>query len=665
MATSNPNQSVVDDAWSSRAKRAIVAGPALLLLAALAATVAGLAYGGGATPLVVSDPGPIVMWGVPLARLAMNLSAAVTIGALVLAAWATSRHEPEFERSMTIAASAATAWVVATAAAAFLTYLQISNAPLAFDAEFGEGLAYFFTSLELGQSWVMTLGMVVVLSIVVIAVRSPGMVGFAAVYATFCLWPLGSQGHAAGAENHETVVAGITLHYIGAALWLGGLIVIALLAPRLSSVRRVALFERYSTLALIAFIIVATSGVVSSVANIGSVDQLLSPYGVLVLAKVAVFVVLGVIGWLQRRALIARMRSTAATTTSPRKPLVWLVTLELAFMGLASGAAAALGRTPSPVTEVPGSQLPAPTPAQLLTGEQLAPEFSPVRLLTEWRLDPMSTTIFLFGLFFYIAGIARLRARGEVWPVRRTVALIASVLLGLYLVNGPLIVYGKFLFSLHMAQHLLLTLLLPLLFVLSAPLTLLVRTVRARGDGSYGTREWVLAGTHARTVTFLVHPVVAATVLSVSIIGFYYTPLLRWAVSDHVGHMWMIGYFLLVGWLFAQSIARADQIGPARSVRSRALATGVVSVCFAALGIRLLTSSDLLAADWFGSLGRTWGASAIVDQQTGGAVALIMAVLLAVAFGSVTLAQKTPPSAAPPHRPLATSPTTPTESSQR
>ena len=239
------------------------------------------------------------------------------------------------------------------------------------------------------------------------------------------------------------------------------------------------------------------------------------------------------------------------------------------------------------------------------------------------------------------------------------------MLLGLYLVNGPLIVYGKFLFSLHMAQHLLLTLLVPLLFVLSAPLTLLVRTVRARGDGSYGTREWVLAGTHARTVTFLVHPVVAATVLSVSIIGFYYTPLLRWAVSDHVGHMWMIGYFLLVGWLFAQSIAGADQIGPARSVRSRALATGVVSVCFAALGIRLLTSSDLLAADWFGSLGRTWGASAIVDQQTSGAAALIMAVLLAVAFGSITLAQKTPPSAAPRHRPLSTSPTTPTESSQR
>ena len=91
------------DSWSLHTKRMVVLGPALFLLAALVAVVWGLAYGGGAKALIVSDPGPVVMWGVPIARLALNLSASVTIGALVLAAWAASRKQPEFERAMTIA----------------------------------------------------------------------------------------------------------------------------------------------------------------------------------------------------------------------------------------------------------------------------------------------------------------------------------------------------------------------------------------------------------------------------------------------------------------------------------------------------------------------------------------------------------------------------------
>jgi cytochrome c oxidase assembly factor CtaG len=38
-------------------------------------------------------------------------------------------------------------------------------------------------------------------------------------------------------------------------------------------------------------------------------------------------------------------------------------------------------------------------------------------------------------------------------------------------------------------------------------------------------------------------------------------------------------------------------------------------------GLALMTGTGLLMADWFGSMGRTWGVSAIVDQQTGGGIA--------------------------------------------
>ncbi len=38
-------------------------------------------------------------------------------------------------------------------------------------------------------------------------------------------------------------------------------------------------------------------------------------------------------------------------------------------------------------------------------------------------------------------------------------------------------------------------------------------------------------------------------------------------------------------------------------------------------GVGLMTGTGLLQASWYGAMGRTWGASAIVDQQTGGGIA--------------------------------------------
>ena len=61
-----------------------IVGPAALLLVAIVATLAGLAYGGGAQPQLLADPGAVVRWGLPVAKLLVNIGAAGTIGALVL-----------------------------------------------------------------------------------------------------------------------------------------------------------------------------------------------------------------------------------------------------------------------------------------------------------------------------------------------------------------------------------------------------------------------------------------------------------------------------------------------------------------------------------------------------------------------------------------------------
>ena len=43
-------------------------------------------------------------------------------------------------------------------------------------------------------------------------------------------------------------------------------------------------------------------------------------------------------------------------------------------------------------------------------------------------------------------------------------------------------------------------------------------------------------------------------------------------------------------------------------------------VFHAFFGVTLVTGDVLFVADWFGLMGRPWGASAIADQQAGGAI---------------------------------------------
>ena len=75
-----------------------VLGPAVLLAVALVAMLAALAFGGGAAPLLIQDPGPVARYGLPVAKLVVNLGAAGMIGALVLAVFALA---PEASASST------------------------------------------------------------------------------------------------------------------------------------------------------------------------------------------------------------------------------------------------------------------------------------------------------------------------------------------------------------------------------------------------------------------------------------------------------------------------------------------------------------------------------------------------------------------------------------
>jgi putative copper resistance protein D len=161
-----------------------------------------------------------------------------------------------------------------------------------------------------------------------------------------------------------------------------------------------------------------------------------------------------------------------------------------------------------------------------------------------------------------------------------------------------------------------------MLLVMSAPVTLGLRTLTPRTDGSRGPREWLLALVHSRVLSVLAHPAVAGALFIGSLFVFYYSPLFELSLSTHTGHLLMSAHFLAVGYLFAWVLMGPDP-GPARAgypVRVFVLLLTVSAHAFFALGI--MAATTVLAQDWFVSIGRGGDVAALLaDQHTGGAIA--------------------------------------------
>jgi putative copper resistance protein D len=143
----------------------------------------------------------------------------------------------------------------------------------------------------------------------------------------------------------------------------------------------------------------------------------------------------------------------------------------------------------------------------------------------------------------------------------------------------------------------------------------------SRGDGSRGLREWLLVFVHSKFSQLVTHPLFAAANFAGSIVLFYYSDAFGWAMREHVGHELMNLHFTLTGYIFVLTMIGTDPL-PRRAPYPMRLLLLLATMGFHAFfGVSIMGGTGLVAADYFGNLGRTWGLSALADQQMGGAVA--------------------------------------------
>ena len=610
------------------------------LLALFVGLAAALLFSGAAAARQVSDPGALVRWGLPISKAVHNVSLATVIGGLLFAVGILprslsssrsrdkDRHAPEhpaFTRALAAAAAAGAVWTVSSIAVLVLSYSDIAGQGISGDPEFTRSLIYFMTDIDTGRAWLAVVVIAAVVTTALFGVRSRGALAATLVLSLIGLVPAALIGHSASSNDHEGAINSLGLHLVGVSAWVGGIIMLALLSGALTGtaaggkadITEPAL-RRFSSVAGFAFVLVFSSGVINSAIRITGWDGLFgSAYGQLILVKATATLVLGGIGLMHRRWVIPQLGSQGGGL-SARRVLWQLVVVELLVMGATSGIAVALGRSAPPEST---TFAPDATPAFILSGYDLPPELTPERWLTEWRLDWLWVAVAVFGLVTYVLGLRKVLKRGDSWSWFRAVNWVIGLVVLTYVTSGPPSVYGRVLFSAHMVDHMALTMVAPIFLVLGAPVTLALRALTPRRDSSRGPREWLLIFVHSKFSQLVTHPLFAAANFAGSIVLFYYSDAFGYAMREHVGHELMNLHFALTGYIFVLTMIGTDPL-PRRAPYPMRLLLLLATMGFHAFfGVAIMGGTGLLAADYFGNLGRTWGPSALLDQQLGGAVA--------------------------------------------
>jgi len=605
--------------------------PAGLLGGAFAAPVAGL-----------PDAGSIVRWGLPVVRAIHDLAAACSVGLIVVAATIIPEAHRTSRRitAARYACASGVVWVLAGIVGLVFSFASISGTDLS-DPTFGAQLQTFVPQFEVTRVAAISSSMAMVVTIGAAVVRRRSGLVALAVLGVLAVLPLSLAGHSADAANHATAVNSLALHLVSALVWVGGLLALAMLRPLLGTGLAVSV-QRYSTLAGWCFGAVAVSGIANAWIRIGSVSNLASTYGALIVLKVVALVALGAAGWQQRSRVVSRIAADPlAGRLFGRLALVELVVMSSAF-----ALGTALSRSAPPVPDDPMAMAMAmpvagADPAYALTG-YLAPSgpLTGADWLLAWRIDWLWLGVSVLAVALYLSAVRRLRRRGDSWPIGRTISWLLGWAIFVWATCGAPGVYGSVLFSTHMLLHMTVSMAAPILMVLAAPITLALRTLAARRDDTLGPRELLLGLVHSRFLAVLGNPIVAAAVFFGSLVAFYYSPLFELALRTHTGHVVMTAHFLLAGYLFAWVLVGVDP-GPRRWPPSLRLVILFATISFHAFfGVALTTGTTLLAPTYYQGLHLPWTVDLLADQRNGGAIAwgvgelptLILALLVTLAW---------------------------------
>jgi cytochrome c oxidase assembly factor CtaG/putative copper export protein len=586
-----------------------------LLAAVVAVGLVALTGGAGYVIAGLPDPGLVTRYGITVVRVLAEAASVLCVGSLLLAAFLVPP-----QKSGTLAAdgyaairvAGVAAWVWFAAAAASVLFAAADGAGRPFTEVLSpQVLLDLVDAIEQPKAWLFTALIALLVALGCRLALTWGWTTVVFFLSVGGLIPVAVTGHSASGGAHDLATNSLLYHLIAAALWVGGLVALLALGWRRGENLTLAA-TRFSKLALVCWIVMAVSGVVNALVRIKLGDLFTTDYGLLVFAKVVALLLLGVFGHQQRQRGVAGLVSGAGGGQ-----LLRLAAVEVLIMFVTIGIATGLAKTPPPQ-----ESLTQPSTTELLIGYDLTGPPTVWRLLTDWRFDLVYGTLAIVLAALYLAGVRRLRRRGDTWAPGRTVSWLAGCFVLLIATSSGIGRYAPAMFSVHMGNHMLLSMVAPVLFVLGGPVTLALRALPAAGkDAPPGPREWLLAAVHSPISRLLTHPVVALALFVGSFYGLYFSGLFDAALNYHWAHLAMNAHFLLAGYVFYWPVIGVDP-APRRIPHLGRLGMMFAAMPFHAFfGIALMSMQTVLGQDFYRSLKLPWVTDLLTDQRLGGGIA--------------------------------------------
>lgn len=254
------------------------------------------------------------------------------------------------------------------------------------------------------------------------------------------------------------------------------------------------------------------------------------------------------------------------------------------------------------------------------------------RMLTAWTFDWFVLLVAAVAVGLYLWGVHVLHRRGDHWPAGRTAAWVfGGVGSGLVATTSVLGTYDTVLVSVHMVQHMVLSMFTPIFLALGAPVTLMLRSFPPRAH------RVLMAILHSGIGKVLFFPPLVYALFVANPWILYFTGLYDLTLRSELWHNWLHGHFVLTGCLFFWVLLGIDPIPYRLPYWARMLMLMLTLPFHSFLGVIIMGSNELLGEQWYLSFERTWGPSLADDQYVAGAILwgsgdFVMLVIMGVLF---------------------------------
>ncbi len=266
------------------------------------------------------------------------------------------------------------------------------------------------------------------------------------------------------------------------------------------------------------------------------------------------------------------------------------------------------------------------------------PRFTLGRVFTDWGIDPVPFVVTVWAVGLYLLGVSVLHRRGDRWPVGRTLSFVG---LGMgaffFATSSGLGRYDTTLLSVHMVQHMILSMVVPLALALGAPVTLALRTL------PLAPRRWLLVALHSRVATVLAFAPLTFVLYVTSPWALYFSSWYDASLASAFVHEMMHVHLVLVGTLFFWPLMGIDPVPGRVSHPFRVLLTLMTLPFHAFLGVAIMGGTTLIGGAHYlalreGPMG-AWLPPVIEDQHLAGGILWASGDLIGVLFFAVLFTQ--------------------------